>query len=88
VKLFAGRPADELEWLAKFIRVALKGKPVQEATALAVDAKAGNCQVCGEQMDRRVVYCGKCRTPHHEECWSYIGQCSTYGCREIRFTRS
>jgi hypothetical protein len=39
-------------------------------------------------MESRVVYCGKCRTPHHEECWSYVGQCSTYGCREIRFTRT
>ena len=48
----------------------------------------GVCQVCHEKMDSRVVYCGKCRTPHHEECWSYMGMCSTYGCREIRFERN
>lgn len=87
LRLFQDRPRDELEWLARFLRVALKGRPVQ-ASKLAVDATAGDCQVCGEKMVDRVVYCGKCRTPHHEECWSYIGTCSTYGCREIRFTRS
>jgi len=44
--------------------------------------------VCGEKMESRVIFCAKCRTPHHEECWSYVGQCSTFGCREIRFTRA
>jgi len=55
---------------------------------MKVDAAAGACQVCLEKMDSRVVYCAKCRTPHHEECWSYMGMCSTYGCREIRFERT
>jgi hypothetical protein len=54
---------------------------------MKVDAASGECQVCLEKMESRVVYCAKCRTPHHEECWSYMGQCSTYGCREIRFER-
>jgi hypothetical protein len=87
LRLFHGRPADELEWAARFLRVALKAK-ADEAAPLLVDARAGECQVCGETMESRVVFCAKCRTPHHEECWSYVGQCSTYGCREIRFTRT
>ncbi|HLY74383.1 MAG TPA: RING finger protein [Planctomycetota bacterium] len=83
-----GRPAQELEWAARFLRVAIKGRTaVPEDASLKVDASAGDCQVCLEKMDSRVVYCGKCRTPHHEECWSYMGMCSTYGCREIRFER-
>jgi hypothetical protein len=86
LRLFGGRPADELEWAARFLRVALKARS-DEAAPLKVDAQAGECQVCGEKMETRVVFCAKCRTPHHEECWSYVGQCSTYGCREIRFTR-
>jgi hypothetical protein len=87
LRLFRGRPADELEWAARFLRVALKAKS-EEAAPMTVDATAGECQVCGERMETRVVFCAKCRTPHHEECWTYVGQCSTYGCREIRFTRS
>jgi hypothetical protein len=88
LRLFHGRPGDELEWAARFLRVALKHRPEEEAAPMKVDAAAGECQVCNESMETRVVYCGKCRTPHHEECWSYLGQCSTYGCREIRFTRA
>jgi hypothetical protein len=87
LRLFRGRPADELEWAARFLRLALRSRP-EEAAALKVDAASGECQVCGEKMETRVVYCAKCRTPHHEECWSYVGTCSTYGCREIRFERA
>lgn len=42
----------------------------------------GRCPVCGSSMVARIVYCRKCRTPHHEECWNYAGQCSVFGCRE------
>ncbi|MBV8879586.1 MAG: hypothetical protein JO332_06480 [Planctomycetaceae bacterium] len=89
VRVLEGRPGPELEWAARFLRVAIKGRTaVPENAPMKVDAAAGDCQVCLEKMDRRVVYCGKCRTPHHEECWSYMGMCSTYGCREIRFERA
>jgi hypothetical protein len=88
VRLLEGRPATELEWAARFLRVAIKGRPaVPETATMKVDAAVGECQVCLEKMESRVVYCAKCRTPAHEECWSYIGMCSTYGCREIRFER-
>jgi hypothetical protein len=86
LRLFRGRPGDELEWAARFLRVALRAKS-DEASGVSVDAAAGLCQVCGEKMETRVVYCARCRTPHHEECWTYVGNCSTYACREIRFTR-
>jgi hypothetical protein len=87
LRLFGGRPAEELEWAARFLRVALKSRSEAAAT-VKVDAAQGECQVCGEKTETRVVFCAKCRTPHHEECWTYVGTCSTYGCREIRFTRS
>jgi hypothetical protein len=96
--------ADEIEFIQTFrnagrteLQVLLRGKPklrlfegrpAEEPARMQVDAAVGDCQVCGEKMESRVVYCAKCRTPHHEECWSYVGQCSTYGCREIRFTRA
>ena len=46
---------------------------------------APHCMVCGEPLVRDVVQCRRCKTPHHRECWSYCGGCSTYGCREKLF---
>jgi len=45
------------------------------------------CQVCGAAIpgDDR-VYCRRCRTPHHKDCWEFNGQCSTYACGEKRST--
>jgi hypothetical protein len=46
------------------------------------------CQVCGDSLAHgQVVYCLRCATPHHEECWSYARACSTFGCREREFAR-
>jgi len=42
------------------------------------------CQVCGEEINEQMVFCRSCKTPHHHDCWSYMGSCSTYGCRETR----
>lgn len=39
------------------------------------------CQVCTSAMDGEVVRCLSCRTPHHKDCWEYLGRCSTFGCR-------
>ena len=39
------------------------------------------CKVCGEAISGGpVVVCSSCRTPHHRECWEYVGACSIYGC--------
>jgi hypothetical protein len=46
---------------------------------------ASHCMVCGETLAGEVVYCLACKTPHHRDCWSYGGGCSTYGCGEKRF---
>jgi hypothetical protein len=45
------------------------------------------CQICGESIEHDVVFCRRCRTPHHQDCWQYYGACSTYGCRETRYLR-
>jgi hypothetical protein len=44
----------------------------------------GECPVCGTAMADQVVRCEACQTPHHGECWKYVGRCSTYGCRGKR----
>jgi hypothetical protein len=43
--------------------------------------KDSHCLVCGDSLERHVVACPRCATLHHQECWSYNGGCSTYGCR-------
>jgi len=39
------------------------------------------CKVCGEPVgEGPVVVCTACRTPHHRDCWEFVGGCSIYGC--------
>ncbi len=39
------------------------------------------CKVCGEPIDEEVrIVCASCNTPHHRDCWEYVGACSIYGC--------
>jgi len=44
----------------------------------------GECPVCGTPMNELIVRCETCRTPHHDECWKYMGRCSTYACKGKR----
>jgi RING finger family protein len=84
-------PIEELRWIAETLS-GVKGKIRRgapagvEAERLRVGSGVGECQVCGDRMTSRVVYCARCRTPHHRECREYAGVCSTFACREIRFT--
>ena len=73
----AGRDEAELRWLAGMVWRELKGG-AKEAVH--------ECQVCGVEMSGGVVFCRICSTAHHEDCWTYLGKCSTYGCTEARFT--
>ncbi len=43
------------------------------------------CQVCGDEIREDLVFCRRCKTPHHRECWQYNGACSVFGCGETRF---
>lgn len=57
-----------------------------QVARVSASALAGSlCQVCGSSLGQgRIVYCIRCMTPHHAECWDYAGQCSTFACRERR----
>jgi hypothetical protein len=51
--------------------------------AAAVDRAAGPlmCIVCGDPILAAHVVCVHCKTPHHRDCWMFIGACSTFGCQ-------
>jgi hypothetical protein len=44
------------------------------------DAGPPICKVCGEPIVTAPVVCATCRTPHHRDCWEFVGVCSIYGC--------
>ena len=45
------------------------------------DAGPPICKVCGEPITAgAVIVCASCNTPHHRDCWEYVGACSIYGC--------
>jgi len=44
----------------------------------------GDCPVCGTVLREPLARCERCRTPHHVECWTYMGRCATYACRGAR----
>ncbi len=43
------------------------------------------CQVCGDEITTDMVFCRRCKTPHHLECWQYVGSCAIYGCQEKHY---
>ena len=44
-------------------------------------APGARCPVCATGLERAVVVCARCETPHHRECWTYEGKCAIYGCQ-------
>lgn len=43
--------------------------------------EGADCLVCGEQIKgHAMLTCTTCSTPHHKDCWEYIGGCSIYAC--------
>jgi len=45
------------------------------------------CQICGEAVSTAdTVYCRDCDTPHHRECWDFVGSCATFGCGGTEFS--
>lgn len=51
----------------------------------AVPVEEPVCPICCEKIVHDMVYCRRCYTPHHLDCWQYNGLCTTFGCRETRY---
>ncbi|MFO0958777.1 MAG: RING finger protein [Isosphaeraceae bacterium] len=54
---------------------------VAAGPAAPEDAGPPVCKVCGDAIVAEFVYCGQCRTPHHRDCWTFVGGCSIFGCQ-------
>ncbi|QDV32676.1 RING finger protein [Tautonia plasticadhaerens] len=59
---------------------------VDEPASDPLEAGPATCKVCNEAIgpDEDRVLCASCRTPHHRDCWSFVGACSIYGCQGKR----
>jgi len=52
------------------------------------DPAQPSCLVCHGGLGSDVVYCYRCGTPHHRECFRYAGSCSVYACGSRRYRRA
>ncbi len=43
------------------------------------------CAVCAGVIERDLVFCPRCKTAVHRDCWRFIGKCATYGCGQPEF---
>ncbi len=73
------------ECATEWVEVLLEVETTADVLWIAHDSSVGLCQVCGSEMQSGVVDCARCRTPHHEECWKWTGECSTFACKETRY---
>jgi len=47
-----------------------------------------HCPVCGHDFTNEPpVFCGRCNTPHHRDCFEFTGHCSIFGCPGARSLR-
>lgn len=91
---FSERPQDQLRLIYRVIDLleVLVGIPARKEGEIApgapppIDISGATCQVCLHPLAVRVVYCDGCVTPHHKECWDYLGGCSTYACLRRTYT--
>ena len=60
---------------------------VSSGAASADDSGPPVCKVCGETIAEPGVVCATCKTPHHRDCWEFVGSCSIYGCGGKTFTQ-
>ncbi len=77
---------DAAIWLCdEMVGVLAVGIDFGQPTEIRTDSAM--CKICGDSLDEEVVYCRKCETPHHTDCWIFNGECSTYACGERRYRK-
>ncbi len=43
------------------------------------------CPVCATRIEGTADVCGRCQTPHHQDCARFIGRCAVFGCGAFEF---
>ena len=71
----------------EYARAFPKVEPVETEELQKTDLAGTQCQVCGAELCRPVAECTRCATPHHEECWNFMGHCSTFACGSLAFRK-
>jgi hypothetical protein len=80
---------DELEWAARFLRVAIKGRPPEEAAVMKnPDRERAIARSAARRWRAASSSARSAARPTTRSAGATSGQCSTFGCREIRFTRT
>jgi hypothetical protein len=46
------------------------------------------CLICRSGLGDDVIFCWRCRTPHHRRCFRYAGECAVYACKCRRYRRA
>jgi hypothetical protein len=78
-------PEEEL-WFVEFL-------PESEALASAPPPEGRpedgrpSCLVCCGPLEEDVIYCRRCGTPHHRECFRYAGACTVFACGSRRYLK-
>ena len=58
-----------------------EGVKVLDDGPAEADAGPPLCKVCGDLIETGPrVLCARCKAPHHQDCWEFIGSCSIFGC--------
>jgi hypothetical protein len=75
-----------IETAVRFVPFAIPNLPPVGMEVVEVKVgMEGACPVCGTRTSERAIRCETCHTPHHRECWQYMGSCTTYACNGKRF---
>ena len=76
----------ELERLTTFAREAVEVARsllrILDPAVLSAEVvtSVGACPVCSTPVEDDRGICARCRTPHHKDCWNYLGGCAIFGC--------
>ena len=82
-RLFAGDPEALNQMIELAVALLRRAQGAQGDPGVDLEAmesvRGSACPVCGQVVVQGVT-CPACRTPHHEDCWTYWGGCAVFAC--------
>ena len=57
----------------------------EKIVEIGPEVSGTQCALCGDALEdgARAVFCPRCKTPHHLDCWIRHGGCAKKGCRQL-----